>query len=347
MSAAARPLSSPSASSGAKPSGLTAPASAAASAHRAKPPTQEDTPCEPTTCSPRSPPNSSKTSRAATPEPGGCPGTPSPTPEHPRTSTAAATAASTPCGCQWSPPPTTGPPECGPPTAAGNATARRSAEANTPPRSCSGSRPDPATTTTPTTTSRAAPDCSPAPTPCSPPSRSTEPPTSSPAANAPHRDTPERLDAAEAYFAAVGAHVEHGGNRAFYRPATDEIHVPDLDRFDQAPNYYATLAHEHAHWTGHPSRLARDLTGRFGDDSYAAEELVAELAAAMWCAQHGISAVTRPDHAAYLAGWLRILRTDTRALVTASSKAQSAVDHLNTCAGHTAEPAEPNEEEAA
>lgn len=163
----------------------------------------------------------------------------------------------------------------------------------------------------------------------------------------PARDTPERLDAAETYFAAVGAHVEHGGNRAYYQPATDEIHVPDIDRFDQAPNYYATLAHEHAHWTGHPTRLARDLTGRFGDDSYAAEELVAEVAAAMWCAQHGISAVTRPDHAAYLAGWLRILRADNRALVTASSKAQSAVDHLNTLAGHTADTSEHTEEHAA
>lgn len=163
----------------------------------------------------------------------------------------------------------------------------------------------------------------------------------------PARDTPEQLDAADAYFAAVGAHVEHGGNRAYYQPATDEIHVPELDRFDQAPNYYATLAHEHAHWTGHPSRLARDLTGRFGDDSYAAEELVAELAAAMWCAQHAISAVTRPDHAAYLAGWLRILRTDTRSLVTASSKAQGAVDHLNTAAGHAVDSGEPSEEEAA
>jgi antirestriction protein ArdC len=162
----------------------------------------------------------------------------------------------------------------------------------------------------------------------------------------PARDTPERIDAADAYFAAVGAHIEHGGNRAYYQPATDEIHVPDLDRFDQAPHYYATVAHEHAHWTGHPTRLARDLTGRFGDDSYAAEELVAELAAAMWCAQHGISAVTRPDHAAYLAGWLRILRTDTRALVTASSKAQTAVDHLNTLAGRAVETTEPNEEHA-
>jgi antirestriction protein ArdC len=160
------------------------------------------------------------------------------------------------------------------------------------------------------------------------------------------RDTPDRVGAAEAFFSTVGGHVIEGGNRAYYQPATDEIHVPTLSQFDQAAHFYATLAHEHAHWTGHPTRLNRDLTGRFGDDSYAAEELVAELAAAMWCAQHGISAVTRPDHAAYLAGWLRILRADTRALVTASSKAQAAVDHLNTRAGRITD-AEPTEEEAA
>ena len=146
-------------------------------------------------------------------------------------------------------------------------------------------------------------------------------------------DTPERIEAAEAFFARVGAHVIEGGNRASYQPAADTIHLPPLSQFDEAAQFYATSAHEHVHWTGHADRLARDLTGRFGTDSYAAEELVAELGAAMWCAQFAISAVTRPDHAAYLAGWLRVLRTDARALVTVSSRAQAAVDHLAACAG--------------
>ena len=149
------------------------------------------------------------------------------------------------------------------------------------------------------------------------------------------RDTPERITAADAYFAAVGATIILGGNRSFYRPATDAIHVPTLAQFDNAAHHAGTLAHEHVHWTGHPDRLDRDLTGRFGSDSYAAEELVAELGAAMWCAQLGLSAVTRADHAAYLAGWLRVLRADARALVTVASRAQVAVDHLNTRAGHT------------
>jgi antirestriction protein ArdC len=152
----------------------------------------------------------------------------------------------------------------------------------------------------------------------------------------PVRNSPQRVCEAEAYFDAVGATVTEHGDRACYRPAADEIRVPALDQFDSSAHFYATLAHEHIHWTGHPSRLARDLTGRFGSDAYAAEELVAELGAAFWCNQHALSTVTRPDHAAYLAGWLRVLRADPRALVTVTSKAQAALDHLNTTAGHTA-----------
>lgn len=149
------------------------------------------------------------------------------------------------------------------------------------------------------------------------------------------RDTPERITAAEQYFSAVGATVIEGGNRAYYAATADTIHLPALAQFDTAPHYYGTAAHEHVHWTGHADRLHRDLSGRFGSDAYAAEELVAELGAAMWCAQAGLSAVTRADHASYLAGWLRILRADPRALVTVASRAQAAIDHLNTVAGYT------------
>ena len=162
------------------------------------------------------------------------------------------------------------------------------------------------------------------------------------------RDTPERIEAADRYFAAIGADVRTGGNRACYQPATDTICLPDLAQFDHAAHYYATAAHEHVHWTGHTSRLGRDLTGRFGSDAYAAEELVAELGAAMWCAQAGISATTRADHAAYLAGWLRVLRADARALVTVAARAQAAVDHVTTLAGHpTAADADEEASEAA
>jgi antirestriction protein ArdC len=142
------------------------------------------------------------------------------------------------------------------------------------------------------------------------------------------RDTPERIAAADAFFSLIAAEVRHGGNRAAYLPSGDYIVLPDLAQFEQAHDYYATAAHEHAHWSGHGARLARDLSGRFGSDAYAAEELVAELSAAFTCARLGISATPRPDHAAYLASWLRVLRADSSALFHAASKAQAASDYL-------------------
>ena len=145
----------------------------------------------------------------------------------------------------------------------------------------------------------------------------------------------ERIEQADAYFAAICADVLHGGDRACYVPALDRIHLPMLGQFDTAAAYYTTSAHEHTHWTGHGDRLARNLSGRFGSDTYGAEELVAELGAAFWSAQFGLEQATRQDHAAYLGNWLRILRADPRALVAACGHAQRAVDLLNERAGWT------------
>lgn len=143
----------------------------------------------------------------------------------------------------------------------------------------------------------------------------------------------ERIARADAYFAEVGADVVHGGDRACYVPALDRIHLPERGQFDTRAAYYTTAAHEHTHWTGHPDRLARDSSGRFGSDAYGAEELVAELGAAFWPAQFGLEQATRHDHAAYLGDWRRILRADPRAIVAACGHAQRAVDLLNELAG--------------
>lgn len=153
---------------------------------------------------------------------------------------------------------------------------------------------------------------------------------------------PERIGLADTYFASVGAEVAHGGDRACYVPALDRIHLPLLAQFDDLAAYYSTSAHEHVHWTGHRNRMARDLSGRFGDQAYGAEELIAELGAAFWCAQFGLEQATRQDHAAYLSGWLQILREDPRALVAVCGNAQRAVDFLNERAGwSTKQDAEP------
>lgn len=138
----------------------------------------------------------------------------------------------------------------------------------------------------------------------------------------------QRLDEAERFFERVGADVKHGGDRAFYSPSLDHIAVPRFADFSSPAAYYATVGHEMTHWTGAKKRLDRDLSGRFGSDSYAVEELVAELGAAMLCAHLGISDTPRPDHAEYLAAWLKILKADPRALITAASKAATAVEFL-------------------
>jgi len=137
----------------------------------------------------------------------------------------------------------------------------------------------------------------------------------------------ERLPAVDAAFAATEAKIEHGAQSASYSPLDDCIRMPTFGRFRDADAYYAVLAHEVTHWTGAKHRLDRQLTGRFGSAAYAMEELVAELGAAFTCARLGISGEPRPDHAAYLASWLRVLRGDPRAIFTAAGKAQEAVDY--------------------
>ena len=116
---------------------------------------------------------------------------------------------------------------------------------------------------------------------------------------------------------------------ACYVPARDEIRMPHFAQFTSAVAYYSTLGHECCHWAGHPSRLNRDLTGRFGSAAYAVEELVAELGAAFLCGTLGLAVEPRTDHAQYIATWLHVLKTDARAVWTAASKAQAAVDWIH------------------
>ncbi len=140
----------------------------------------------------------------------------------------------------------------------------------------------------------------------------------------------DRMEFAERFFAATGATIRHGGSQAFYVPSSDVVQMPDFLTFRDGESYYATRAHEMTHWTRHENRLNRDLgRKRFADAGYAMEELVAEIGAAFLCADLGITPETREDHAAYIASWLKVLKDDKRAIFTAASHAQKAIDHLH------------------
>lgn len=139
-----------------------------------------------------------------------------------------------------------------------------------------------------------------------------------------------RIAHAERYFAATGAHIDHGGNQAFYAIGADRIQLPPFEAFRDAESYYATLGHECVHWTRHATRLNRDFgRKRWGDEGYAMEELVAELGAAFLCADLNLTLSIRDDHAAYLASWLKVLKQDSRAIFAAASHAQRATDFLH------------------
>ena len=143
------------------------------------------------------------------------------------------------------------------------------------------------------------------------------------------RSEPERFARADAFIANLGIRTIYGGNEACYLPGKDEVHMPTLAQFDDAASFYGVSIHEYGHASGAKHRLDRDLTGRFGSDRYAAEEICAELTAGFVLADLGIAHHPRPDHAAYIASWLKTLEGDPRAIFTAASKAQQAADWMH------------------
>jgi antirestriction protein ArdC len=104
--------------------------------------------------------------------------------------------------------------------------------------------------------------------------------------------------------------------------------MPEPGVFRDLDHYRATLAHELSHWTGHESRLAREMGSRFGSEAYAMEELVAELSSAILGAELGLPVDHLDHHASYLASWLKVLKADSRAILTVAAKAEEAASLL-------------------
>ena len=158
-------------------------------------------------------------------------------------------------------------------------------------------------------------------------------------AKTPRADLTTRLAHVDNFIASTQAEFREGGQRAFYRHRSlngegDFIQMPPRNLFTGTDTstpteaYESTRLHELSHWSGAEHRLDRKYGDRFGDHAYAFEELVAELSAAFLCAELGSTNVPRPDHAQYIAGWLDVLKNDTRAIFSAAAAASTAVDYL-------------------
>lgn len=126
--------------------------------------------------------------------------------------------------------------------------------------------------------------------------------------------------------------IFENADRAYYAPVSDKLNVPDIAQFETAEDYYSTLFHELTHSTGHETRLNREgITGLnpFGSPDYSKEELIAEMGASFLCAHAGID--TKPvsqNSAAYLQGWLNVLKADKKLIFKAAAAAQKAADYI-------------------
>ncbi|HCF5415053.1 TPA: DUF1738 domain-containing protein [Pseudomonas aeruginosa] len=132
----------------------------------------------------------------------------------------------------------------------------------------------------------------------------------------------DAIERAEHILAASGARIMHApGDRAFYRPSTDSITMPERGQFASADRYYATALHELGHWTGHPSRLDRDLSNPFGSEGYAKEELRAEISSMILGDELGIGH-DPGQHAAYVGSWIKVLQEDPMEIFRAAADAE-------------------------
>lgn len=136
------------------------------------------------------------------------------------------------------------------------------------------------------------------------------------------------IERAENILMASGADIHHnGGERAFYRPSTDSLHLPEKGLFPSADRYYSTALHELGHWTGHSSRLDRDLAHPFGSEGYAKEELRAEIASMILGDELGIGH-DPGQHAAYVGSWIKALKDDPLEIFRAAAEAEKIQNYV-------------------
>ena len=151
-----------------------------------------------------------------------------------------------------------------------------------------------------------------------------------PAYEPPSRNPIETSEKAERILKESGAEIRHGGNEAFYSMTGDYIQVPERGQFKSQADYYSTALHELGHWTGHPSRLNRETSSDMNSETYAKEELVAEISSMFVSAETGIPQAQEhfDNHAAYVDHWVKAIKEDPNALFRAVNQAQKASEEI-------------------
>lgn len=147
-------------------------------------------------------------------------------------------------------------------------------------------------------------------------------------------DPSERQAAIDAFFDPIPIKVKHGGNRAYYSIGGDHVQMPRKSAFKSSDHYTAVLAHEFTHATGAAHRLGRRFGKKFGDKAYAFEELIAEIGSGLITSELELPHELHDSHASYVASWLKILKKDKSAIITAAAKAEQAFRYLAEFSGY-------------
>lgn len=133
------------------------------------------------------------------------------------------------------------------------------------------------------------------------------------------------IEKAEEILNNSGAKIKHKAqDRAYYSPVTDTITLPLKEQFVNSEEYYRTALHELGHWTGHSSRNNRNMSGTFGTESYAKEELVAEITSFLVGTQCGLGHEPDKNNIAYLKSWAKAIRDEPSFLYNAVKEADKA-----------------------
>ena len=129
--------------------------------------------------------------------------------------------------------------------------------------------------------------------------------------------------------------VNDGGDRAYYSPVQDKIHLPLAESFTSDYAYNATTLHELGHATGHPTRLNRPQNAFFGTGQYAYEELVAEMCSCFMSAdlKTELTPEHMENHKASVQSWIQDIRNKPETLVKAIRDAQAAASYMDYKAG--------------
>jgi putative DNA primase/helicase len=117
-------------------------------------------------------------------------------------------------------------------------------------------------------------------------------------------------------------------DKAFYKISEDTIHLPNKSQFNSETDYYSVLLHEMSHWTGHESRLKREIGNPFGSDKYALEEIRAEIASFMLAAELGLG--YDPQFSiGYVNSWIKVLSDNPQEIIKATGDSSKIVKFIS------------------